>query len=115
MVIQVLEGTWEEIAAHAKELAGKRLRVEVETEAGAVLPNQKPESDGGTILDEDNRPLSNLVTDIPVVGPPNEGMLAVLREIEERQKGRRQTLGDSVKIIRHGRTGPLYSLEPVDD
>ncbi len=89
MAQQVLEGTWEEIAAHADELAGKRLTVIVEPEA--------------------------LEMDIPVVGPPNEGMLAALQEIEARQKDRRQTLGNSVEIVRQGRTGPLYGMEPTHD
>ena len=35
----VLEGTWEEITAHADELTGKRLKVIVEQEAAAPLPN----------------------------------------------------------------------------
>lgn len=91
MAQQVLEGTWEEIVAHAEELSGKRLTVIVETDAPADM------------------------MDIPIVGPPNEGMLAALREIEERQKGRRQTFGNSVEIIRHGRTGPLYGMEPTGD
>lgn len=88
---QVLEGTWEEIAAHAEELTGKRLKVIVETDAPTDM------------------------TGIPIVAPPNEGMLAALREIAERQKGRRQTEGDSVAIIRHGRSGPLYGVEPNSD
>ena len=91
MATQVLEGTWEEIAAHADELAGKLVRVSVEVEAPADI------------------------MDIPVVGPPNEGMLAALREIAERQQGRRQTEGDSVAIIRHGRSGPLYGMESSDN
>lgn len=92
MAALVLEGTWEEISAHAGELAGKRLRVIVDT--GTQTP---------------------LTPDIPVVGPPNEGMLAVLREIEERQKNRLETHGDSVNIIRQGRTGPLYGRESISD
>lgn len=91
MAALVLEGTWEEIAAHADELAGKRLTVIVEAE---------------TAEEE---------THIPVVGPPNEGMLTALREIEDRQVSRRQTLGNSVEIVRQGRTGPLYGMEPTRD
>lgn len=91
MAQQILEGTWEEIAAHAEELAGKRLKVIVEAEA------------------------TSAEMDIPIVGPPNEGMLAALHEIEARQKDRRQTLGNSVEIVRQGRTGPLYDMEPTHD
>lgn len=36
---QVLEGTWEEIAVHADELAGKKLRLTVIEEAPAPQPN----------------------------------------------------------------------------
>lgn len=91
MAQQVLEGTWEEIAAHAPEFSGKRLKVVVEADTTDSF-------DG-----------------IPRVGPPNEGMQTALREIRERQAGRRQTLGDSVAIVRYGRTGPMYSMEPQDD
>ncbi len=98
MAQQVLEGTWEEIAAHAGELAGKRLTVTIE---------------------EDVLEASNIITgltDIPIVGPPNEKALSVLREIAERQKGRPDTYGeDTVQIIRHGRSGPMYGMEYVED
>jgi hypothetical protein len=87
----VLEGTWEEIAAHADELMGKRLTVIVHS-----------------VVSEE-------AMDIPIVGPPNEGMLAALHEIESRQKDRRQTLGNSVETVRQGRTGPLYGMEPTHD
>ena len=53
--------------------------------------------------------------DIPIVGPPNEGMLTALQEIEARQENRQQTFGDSVQIVRYGRTGPLYGVEPIND
>jgi hypothetical protein len=40
-----LEGTWEEILAHADELAGQRVRVTVlPPEPKAAAPNQSPES-----------------------------------------------------------------------
>ena len=91
MAAQVLEGTWEEIAAYADDFVGKRLTVIVEEEAV-----------------EDKMV-------IPVVGPPNEGMLAALKEIEESQKNRRQTSGNGVEIVRQGRTGPLYGMEPTRD
>ena len=91
MAAQVLEGTWEEIAAHADELAGKRLKVIVEADSsgGAEQPN---------------------------VGPPNEKALAILAMLAERQQGRRETSGeDTQRMIREGRAGGMYGLEPVDD
>lgn len=91
MAAQVLEGTWEEIAAHADDFMGKRLTVIVEAEAT-----------------EDEMV-------IPVVGPPNEGMLAALKEIEKSQNNRRRTFGNGVEIVRQGRTGPLYGTEPTRD
>ncbi len=75
----VLEGTWEEIAAHADELAGKRLRVIVEPETvlGAVTPNF--------------------------------AMLNAMREADEVQKGMNPKLGsDGVAILREGRQGAMY-------
>ena len=96
MATQVLEGTWEEIAAHADELAGKRLRVIVETDAPEAVdsPNVGP----------------------PNVGPPNEQMLGILRDIAERQKGRRYTSGeDTQELIRQARNGGMYGIEPLDE
>ncbi len=92
---QILEGTWEEIAAHAGELAGKRLRVIVEMDAPEAVkqPNVGP----------------------PNMGPPNEQMLGILRDIAERQEGRRETGGDSVADVRYGRSGPMYGMPFVDD
>ena len=95
MASLVLEGTWEEIAARAGELTGKRLKVIVEQEEpeAAEQPNIGP----------------------PNLGPPNEKMLAALQEIAERQKGRPYTEGNSVEIIRYGRSGPMYGMEYVED
>ena len=96
MAQQTLEGTWEEIAARAEELRGKQVRLVVEPATLEADITAKP-------------------LEVPVVGPPNEGMRAALAEIRERQKGQRQTLGDGVAIVRHARTGPLYGREPVED
>ena len=96
MATQVLEGTWEEIAAHADELAGKRVRVIVETDTSEAVesPNIGP----------------------PNVGPPNEQMLGILRDIAERQKGRRYTSGeDTQELIRQARNGGMYGIEPLDE
>ena len=95
MTTQILEGIWEEIVAHADELAGERLRVIVEADApeGVEQPNVGP----------------------PNMGPPNEQMLGILRDIAERQQGRRETEGDCVADVRHGRSGPMYGLPFVDD
>ena len=96
MATQVLEGTWEEIAARADELAGKRLRVIVETDA--------PEA------------VESLNVGPPNVGPPNEQMLGILRDIAERQKGRHYTSGeDTQELIRQARNGGMYGIEPLDE
>ena len=100
MAQQVLEGTWEEIAARADELAGKRLRVIVETDAPEAVesPNVGPPNVGP-----------------PNMGPPNEQMLGILRDIAERQKGRRYTSGeDTQELIRQARNGGMYGIEPLD-
>ena len=91
MATQTLEGTWEEIAAHADELADKHLKVIYEVE-GAEAVNVGP----------------------PNVGPPNEKMLNVLREIEEHQKGMRYTSSeDTQNLIRQARNGGMYGDEPA--
>ena len=45
----------------------------------------------------------------------NEGMLAALREIAERQKGRRYTdPSDTNKMLREGRAGVMWGCAPID-
>ena len=93
MASQTLEGTWEEIAAHADELADKHLKVIYEADVErADAPNVGP----------------------PNVGPPNEKMLNILREIEEHQKGMRYTSGeDTQDLLRQARNGGMYGDEPA--
>jgi hypothetical protein len=46
--------------------------------------------------------------------PPNEGMLAALREIAERQKGR--PFSDdttSLKLLHEARAGAMYDHDPI--
>ena len=79
MAQQVLEGTWEEIAAHADEFVGLRLKVLVQEVAEAdEVPNIGP----------------------PNLGPPNEAALRMLQKLEERQQGRRYTSGAALYIRR---------------
>jgi hypothetical protein len=82
MATQILEGTWKEIAKHAKSLIGKKLRV--------------------TILDDE--PLSK--------PKPNEGMLEALRKIKERDKNMPESSGkDTLKMIREARSGGMFGDE----
>lgn len=82
MATQILEGTWEEIAEHAKSLVGKKLRV--------------------TVLED--KPIAK--------PKPNEGMLEALRKVKERQKNMRETGGESsVDIVRRGRAGEMFGYE----
>ncbi len=85
MTTHVLEGTWEEVAKHAKDLIGKRVSV--------------------TVFDDE--PTSNR--------KPNKGMLEALRRVKERQKDMRETSGESsVDIIRRGRAGEMFGYEPSE-
>ena len=86
MAQQVLEGTWEEIAAHADELKGKRLIVIVE-------PG----------IDE----LQELET-------IEEEALRTRQELAEFQ-ARNPGLSDTEAILRYGRCGPMYGMPFVDD
>lgn len=46
---------------------------------------------------------------------PNEGMLAALREIAERQEGRRYTdASDTDRMLREARAGAMWGQEPVE-
>ena len=45
----------------------------------------------------------------------NEGMIAVLREIAERQKGRRFTDGSTTEeMLREGRAGAMWGCHPIE-
>ena len=90
----VLEGTWEEIFAHADELTGKRLKVLVEdVSETSQSPNIGP----------------------PNLGPPNEAALRMLGELEKRQQGRRYTSGEETQdLIQQARNGGMYGREPLD-
>jgi hypothetical protein len=85
MAQQVLEGTWEEIAAHADELVGKRIKVTVEADA------------------------------LPTAVQPNMKMLDAMRAAEEIQQGMNPAPeSDGVAIIREGRRGAMYGDDPAD-
>ncbi len=85
MAQQVLEGTWEEIAAHAEELSGKRIKVIVETDVGA------------TVL------------------MPNRKMLDAMQAADEIQQGMNpKPESDGVAILREGRRGAMYGHDPAD-
>lgn len=85
MATQTLEGTWEEIATRADELAGKHVKVSIETDLPqtAVVPNLK--------------------------------MLEAMRAADEIQRGMSPKPGsDGVAIIRDGRRGDMYGDGPAD-
>jgi hypothetical protein len=84
-----LEGTWEEILAHAPELAGKRVRLTV-LEGVDATPENGP-------------------------AQPGRELAAWLRELEESDKEMPFTpAGDTVAIIREGRAGAMYGYEPAE-
>jgi len=86
MAQQVLEGTWEEIAARAHEFTGKRLKVSIED------------------------------TEPTIAVQPNWKMLEAMRQAEEIQQGMNpKPDSDSVAIVRYGRTGPMYGMEHRPD
>ena len=84
MAQQILEGTWEEIAAHANELAGKRVKVVVEPETA------------------------------PAATIPNFAMLNAMREADETQKDMNPKMDDGVAILRQGRWGDMYGYPDAD-
>jgi hypothetical protein len=79
MAERVLEGTWEEIAQHADELSGKRVRL-------TVLEEYSPRQAGQSALEE--RPLSELL----------EGLIAVIdsREPFTQPERERDAFGEAV-------------------
>jgi hypothetical protein len=83
---RVIEGTWDELAAHAEELrAYPKLTL--------IVP---PVEETSQVA-------------------PNEKALAALREIARRQEGRRHTDGSQTeRIIREGRAGAMYGDDPSE-
>ncbi len=85
MAQQILEGTWEEIVAHADELKGKRLTVIVEPDT------------------------------VPGLVTPNFAMLNAMREADEIQKDMNpKPESDGVAILREGRQGAMYGESAAD-
>jgi hypothetical protein len=84
-----LEGTWEEIAAHAAELAGRRVRV--------------------TVLDAaENRQGVEAIS-------PAERFAAAMRELESSDQDMPLTPGgDSVALVREARAGAMYGYDPAE-
>ena len=79
MAGRTLEGTWEEVAAHVGELAGRQVKVDIKPESLAA-------------------PLS-----------PNVKMLDAMHRAEEIQRGMNPRAGsDGVALLREGREGAMY-------
>ena len=91
MAPTVIEGTWEEILERSAELAGRRVRVQVLSDVG---PNGEDWS--GLSYSERLRRSTEIAE-------------ALVAQIEPGYRG------DSVKIIREGRSGPMYGYEPRED
>ena len=84
-----LEGTWEEIAAHAAALAGRRVRV--------------------TVLDAaENGQAAEAVS-------PAEQFAAAMLEAEEMEKEMPLApAADSVALVREARSGAMYGYDPEE-
>jgi hypothetical protein len=84
-----LEGTWEEIAAHAAELAGRRVCV-------IVLDS----AENG----QEEEAMS-----------PAHCFAAAMREAEELEKETPLTpVADSVALVREARAGAMYGYDPAE-
>lgn len=87
MKSSVIEGTWDELAAHAEDLRRH-------PKLTLIVPETAEEP-------------------APAV---NQGMLDALREISERQQGRRSTSPENTdRLIREARAGGMYGLNPLPD
>ncbi len=84
MLEQVLEGTWEEIAQHAGELAGKRVRLTVVEETpAAVQPNEA--------MLEAMRKIEERSKDMPFTSGE-----------------------DTQRLLREARAGAMYGYDPIE-
>jgi hypothetical protein len=84
MLEQVLEGTWEEIAQHADELAGKRVRLTIVEEAPpSVQPNEA--------MLEALRKIKERSKDMPFTSGE-----------------------DTQQLLREARAGAMYGYDPIE-
>lgn len=81
----VLEGTWEEMARHAEEFAGRRVRVTVLDEA--IMPNPRNEAMLAVLERSQER-----LKDLPIGGSTEE----------------------TLKMIREARGGKMWGYEPTE-
>ncbi len=113
MLEQVLEGTWEEIAQHAGELAGKRVRLTVLEETPAAGPDDALLEALRKVAGRNREEL--LTPDEPGATPDipssqsNEAMLEVMRQVAQIQLGMRYTSGaDTQRLLREARAGRMF-------
>lgn len=86
--MQELEGTWEEIVAHAPELAGRRVRLIILDGA------EDGQKDGETT--------------------PAEQFAAAMRELEDDPEMPFTPGGDTQAFIREARSGAMYGYDPAE-
>ena len=97
---EAIEGTGEELGRYLRRSPKQRFRL-----VPLVDDENTDPDEGGTHAARLSRPTQ-----------PNEGMLAVMREIAERQKDRRYTDGsDSLRILREARAGVLNGVDSTDE
>lgn len=87
---QVLQGSWEELAAHAERLKGR-------SDLLLIIPAGPN--------DEEAAPVS-----------ANEGMLAILKDIQEKHQQRPFTTdgSDTDRLSREGRARAMYGHSPIE-
>ena len=90
---RTFQGTWDEILSHSSEIA-RASHVELR-----IFEDMPIEEDAAISITK-------------AAVSPNEGMLAALREIAERQQGRRHTDGsETERLLREGRAGATWGHE----
>ena len=90
---KTFRGTWGEILSHSNEISETS---KVELRIFEI-----------TSIEEDSVSKTS-----KAAVSPNEGMLAALREIAERQQGRRHTDGsETERLLREGRAGAMWGHE----
>jgi hypothetical protein len=84
MAQEILEGTWEEVSQHAREFAGKRVRLTVLEEAEPAHPNEAMLSA--------LRKVRERTREMPYSGSTEE----------------------SVRMLREGRAGKMFGYDPTE-
>jgi len=102
-ISNIMEGTGQELLHHLEQFPHEYFRL-------VPLPNAQTKAQDMEAKEPVEEDAVSKMSNVAV--SPNEGMLAALREIAERQQGRRHSDGsETERLLREGRAGAMWGHE----